>query len=77
MASHQSVLQHGIHVAHPQVNGQMTAPAQAKITPAHLASLNENVWLLIGMSKRPVLLLCSTSIRVNGERRLPALDSLH
>ncbi|MCJ1267451.1 hypothetical protein MMC22_007336 [Lobaria immixta] len=42
-------LHHGPQGAHPQVNGHM--PIQAhhnKITPAHLASLNESVWLGIG-----------------------------
>lgn len=43
-------LHHGPQGGHPQVNGHM--PIQAhhnKITPAHLASLNESVWLGIGM----------------------------
>ena len=39
---------HSIHAGHPQVNGHMAAQVHNKITPAHLASLNENVWLGIG-----------------------------
>lgn len=34
----------------PQVNGVMPMQAHHKITPAHLASLNEAVWLSIGNS---------------------------
>lgn len=39
---------HGIHAAHPQVNGHMPAQGHHKITPAHLSSLNESVWLGMG-----------------------------
>ena len=39
---------HSIHAGHSQVNGHMAAQVHHKITPAHLASLNENVWLGIG-----------------------------
>ncbi|KAI4142275.1 MAG: hypothetical protein L6R39_005004 [Caloplaca ligustica] len=43
----------GMHLHHgppgrPQVNGVMPMQAHHKITPAHLASLNEAVWLSIG-----------------------------
>ena len=40
---------HNVHPGHQQVNGHIAAPIHQKITPAHLASLNESVWLGIGM----------------------------
>ncbi|KAL8739382.1 MAG: hypothetical protein Q9190_007821 [Brigantiaea leucoxantha] len=40
-------LHHGPQ-GHPQVNGHIPMQAHPKITPAHLASLNEAVWLGIG-----------------------------
>ncbi|KAL8700211.1 MAG: hypothetical protein Q9224_001069 [Gallowayella concinna] len=40
-------LHHGPQ-GHPQVNGHMQMPAHHKLTPAHLAQLNEVVWLGIG-----------------------------
>lgn len=55
MASHhqQPASPAGMHLhhgppGHPQVNGVMPMQAHHKITPAHLASLNEAVWLSIG-----------------------------
>lgn len=42
-------LHHGPQAGHPQPNGQVPMQAHHKITPAHLASLNESVWLMIGM----------------------------
>ena len=44
-------LHHGLHANHPpQVNGHMPMQqAHQKITPAHLASQNEIVWLGIGI----------------------------
>lgn len=41
-------LQHGVHGGQPQVNGHVPMQAHHKITPAHLASQNESVWLGIG-----------------------------
>ncbi|KAL8797152.1 MAG: hypothetical protein Q9195_000619 [Heterodermia aff. obscurata] len=41
-------LHHGPQGGHPQANGHMPMQAHHKITPAHLASLNESVWLMIG-----------------------------
>ena len=43
---------HSAHPAHPQVNGHMPAQVHHKITPAHLSSLNESVWLGIGEHPR-------------------------
>lgn len=43
-------LHHGPQGGHPQVNGHMPIQAHHKITPAHLASLNESVWILIGIN---------------------------
>ncbi|KAL8716624.1 MAG: hypothetical protein Q9225_006057 [Loekoesia sp. 1 TL-2023] len=55
MASHhqQPASPAGMHLhhgppGHPQVNGVMPMQAHHKITPAHLSSLNEAVWLSIG-----------------------------
>ncbi len=42
-------LHHGPPGGHPQPNGHLPMQAHHKITPAHLASLNESVWLMIGM----------------------------
>ncbi|KAL9124266.1 MAG: hypothetical protein Q9217_006390 [Psora testacea] len=39
---------HNVHAGHAQVNGHMPAQVHHKITPAHLSSLNESVWLGIG-----------------------------
>ena len=41
-------LHHGLHSGQPQVNGHIPMQAHHKITPAHLASQNESVWLGIG-----------------------------
>ena len=43
-------LHHSLHPGHAQVNGHipMQQPSHAKITPAHLAAQNENIWLGIG-----------------------------
>lgn len=42
------IAHHPVHSGHPQVNGHIPAQVHQKITPAHLSSLNENVWLGIG-----------------------------
>ena len=42
-------LHHGLHNGQPQVNGHIPMQPHHKITPAHLASQNENVWLGIGV----------------------------
>lgn len=39
---------HGPPGAHPQANGHMPMQAHHKITPQHMAQLNEAVWLQIG-----------------------------
>ena len=49
-------LHHGPQ-GHPQVNGHIPMQAHPKITPAHLASLNEAVWLGIG-EKLPFSICC-------------------
>lgn len=41
-------LHHGPQGGHPQANGHMPMQSHHKITPAHLAQLNESVWLMIG-----------------------------
>lgn len=41
---------HGPPGAHPQANGHMPMQAHHKITPQHMAQLNEAVWLQIGKS---------------------------
>ena len=51
-------LHHGPQGGH-QPNGHLPIQAHHKITPAHLASLNESVWLMIGM--RPFDTLLSES----------------
>ncbi len=45
-------LHHGLHGGPPQVNGHMPMQAHHKITPAHLASQNESIWLGIGIYTR-------------------------
>lgn len=42
-------MHHGPQGGHQQVNGHVTMQMQQKITPAHLASLNEIIWLNIGI----------------------------
>lgn len=39
---------HGPPGPHPQMNGHMPMQAHPKITPQHMAQLNEAVWLQIG-----------------------------
>ena len=48
-------LHHGPQGGHPQANGHMPMQAHHKITPAHLSSLNESVWLMIGKPFHPNL----------------------
>ena len=40
---------HGPPGAHAQMNGHMPMQAHPKITPQHMAQLNEAVWLQIGI----------------------------
>lgn len=41
-------MHHGPQGGHQQVNGHVSMQMHQKITPAHLASLNEVIWLNIG-----------------------------
>lgn len=61
----------GMHLHHgppgrPQVNGHMPMQGQHKLTPAHLAQLNEAVWLGIG-----------TDLLLSFSYPLPSTDILH
>lgn len=42
-------MHHGPQGGHQQVNGHVSMQMHQKITPAHLASLNEIIWLNIGI----------------------------
>lgn len=49
-------LHHGPQGGHPQANGHIPMQAHLKVTPAHLAQLNESVWLMIGTCSMDTLL---------------------
>lgn len=41
-------IHHALHAPHSQLNGHMPTQAHHKITPGHLASQNESVWIVMG-----------------------------